>query len=58
MTWEVRVQYANGKERVLRICKNREIALRYVDAIYSQGYPMHIAYIVCPVPETELFQLA
>lgn len=52
MTWEVRVQYANGKEEVLRVYKSREIALRHVDLMYSQGYPMHLAYIVCPVAET------
>lgn len=51
MIWEVRIQYSNGKERVLRACKNRETALLYVDAMYSQGYPMHLAFIVCPVTE-------
>ena len=52
MTWEVRVQYANGKEEVLRVYKSREIALKYVDLMYSQGYPMHLAFIVCPVDGT------
>ena len=56
MIWEVRIQYSNGKERVLRACKNRETALRYVDAIYSQGYPMHLAFIVCPVAESLVLQ--
>ncbi|MBD1932210.1 family 2 glycosyl transferase [Funiculus sociatus] len=46
--WEVRIQYANGNEKILRACTNRETALRYVDAIYSQGYPMHVAYLVRP----------
>ena len=54
MTWEVRTQYANGSEKVLRICKNQEIALRYVDFMYSQGYPLHFAYVVRLVTETPL----
>lgn len=58
MTWEVRIQYANGKESTLRACKNRETALRYVDVMYSHGYPMHLAYVVCPVPERSAFQPA
>jgi hypothetical protein len=53
MIWEVRVQYWNGSERVLRACKNQETALRYVDAIYSRGYPMHLAFIVFPVRQTQ-----
>lgn len=49
MIWEVRIQYSNGTEQVLRSCKNRETALRYIDALYSQGYPLHVAFIVCPI---------
>lgn len=44
--WQLCIQYANGTERVLQSYKNRENALRRVDAIYSQGYPLHIAYLV------------
>lgn len=44
--WQLRIQYANGTERVLRSFKNRETALRYVDWIYTYGYPLHFAYIV------------
>lgn len=58
MIWEVRIQYSNGKERVLRACNNRETALRYVDAIYSHGYPMHLAFIICPVAQTPDLQPA
>lgn len=50
MSWEICIRYPDGQERSLRTYKDREAALRQVDAIYSQGYPMHIAYIVRPVP--------
>jgi hypothetical protein len=53
MRWEVCIRFPNGQERALRSCKDREIALRYVDAIYAQGYPMHIAYIVRPAQPLE-----
>lgn len=46
MIWQLCIQYANGTERVLRSYRNREAALRSVDALYSQGYPLHIAYVV------------
>lgn len=47
MLWNVCISYANGTERVLRSYKNRETALRFVDAIYNtQGYPLHLAYVV------------
>ena len=46
MAWELCIQYSNGKFRTLHIYRNRESALRKVDAIYSEGYPMHVAYIV------------
>jgi hypothetical protein len=50
MMWQLRIQYANGTERVLRSFQNRETALRWVDRIYSYGYPLHFAYIVRPAP--------
>ncbi|QZZ20116.1 family 2 glycosyl transferase [Leptothermofonsia sichuanensis E412] len=46
MVWQICIRYPNGQERVLRDCRNREVALKYIDVIYSQGYPMHVAYIV------------
>ncbi len=47
MIWQLCIQYANGNERVLRSFKNRDIALRCVDALYStNGYPLHFAYVV------------
>jgi hypothetical protein len=46
MIWQICIQYANGTERVLRSYRNRETALRQIDAIYLQGYPMHVAYVV------------
>jgi len=55
MDWQICIQYPSGKERVLRSCKNREVALRYVDAIYSEGYPLHIAYTVRPAQPTDSF---
>lgn len=50
MIWQLRIQYANGTEKVLRSFKNRETALRCVDRIYSYGYPLHIAYVVRSAP--------
>lgn len=50
MVWQLRIQYANGTERVLRSYKCREAALRCVDQIYKFGYPMHFAYVVRSVP--------
>jgi hypothetical protein len=47
MVWQICILYANGTERVLRSYKNRETALRCVDAIYNvKGYPLHFAYVV------------
>lgn len=47
MIWQLCIQYANGTERVLRSYKNREAAVRTIDAIYNaQGYPLHLAYVV------------
>ena len=49
MIWEVCIRYANGIERIVRSYQSREIALKYVDAIYKiHGYPLHCAYIVRP----------
>jgi hypothetical protein len=55
MVWQICIRYPDGHERTLHVCKNREVALRYVDAIYSHGYPMHVAYVVRPVEETQQF---
>jgi hypothetical protein len=47
MVWHLCIRYANGTERILRSYRNREAALRCVDAIYyAKGYPLHMAYIV------------
>jgi hypothetical protein len=51
MLWEVCIRYPNGQERALRSFKDREVALKRIDAIYSDGYPMHVAYIVRPAQE-------
>ncbi|NEQ29675.1 MAG: family 2 glycosyl transferase [Leptolyngbya sp. SIO4C5] len=49
MSWEVCIQYANGKEQVLRTYQNLEVALNCVDRIYAvKGYPLHLAYCVRP----------
>lgn len=49
MIWQVCIRYANGTEKTLRSYKNRETALKCVDAIYNTwGYPLHLAYIVRP----------
>ncbi len=50
MLWHICIQYADGREQVLWSFRNRESALRGVDVLYSQGYPMHIAYVVRPAP--------
>lgn len=55
MLWEVRVTNAKGQAKPLAIYKNRETALRCVDALYSKyGYPMHLAYKVFPVAESDI----
>lgn len=47
MVWQLCVQYANGSEQVLRSFHNRETAIRWVDALYTQiGYPLHYAFTV------------
>lgn len=48
MLWDVCIRYPNGQERTLRSYKDREVALKRIDAIYLEGYPMHVAYIVRP----------
>lgn len=59
MIWEVCIRYANGSERVLRSYKNRETALRCVDAIYNTwGYPLHLAYIVRAGAAQQMLQSA
>ncbi len=50
MQWQVCIQYADGSERVLRSYKNRETAIRCIDAIYLEGYPLHYAYVVREAP--------
>ena len=49
MSWQVCICYANGQKRVLHTCKDEEVALQYVDELYSHGYPMHLAYVARPV---------
>jgi hypothetical protein len=49
MVWQLCIRYPNGKERTLRSYRNRESALKQIDAIYALGYPMHVAYVVRPV---------
>jgi hypothetical protein len=49
MNWQIRVLYANGNEKVLWSFQNRESALKGIDALYENGYPMHMSYVVRPV---------
>lgn len=46
MIWQLCIQYSNGAERVLRSYNDLERALQSVDSLYSNGYPMHVAYVV------------
>jgi hypothetical protein len=46
MTLQLCIQYPNGAERVLKRYLHRDTAVRCIDAIYSQGYPLHIAYVI------------
>ena len=55
MIWQICIRYPNGQERVIRSCHDREVALRYIDAIYSHGYPMHVAYVVRQAEAPSLF---
>lgn len=52
MSWQICIRYPNGQEKAICSYRNREVALKRVDAIYSQGYPMHVAYIVRPNSES------
>lgn len=54
MIWQICIQYPNGEEKPLQNYHDRELALKYIDAIYSQGYPMHVAYVVRPAILAEL----
>lgn len=58
MVWQLCIQYANGSERVLRSYKTRDAALNCLDALYSQGYPLHIAYVVRHAQLVPLAQVA
>lgn len=49
MAWQICIRYPNGQEKPICSYRNRENALKRVDAIYAQGYPMHVAYIVRPI---------
>lgn len=53
MMWQLCIRYPDGREKALKSYRNREVALRQVDAIYSDGYPMHVAYVVRPSQTTE-----
>lgn len=44
--WNVCILYASGQEKVLWSCRNREVALRSIDALYCDGYPLHFAYVI------------
>jgi hypothetical protein len=48
MFWELCIKYANGKEKVLDVFMNLEVAQNRVDKLYAEGYPMHFAYFVRP----------
>jgi hypothetical protein len=53
MNWQICIRYPNGQEKPICAYRNRENALKRVDAIYSQGYPMHVAYVVRPIEASE-----
>lgn len=54
MNWQVCIRYPNGQEKAICSFQNRENALKRIDAIYSQGYPMHVAYVVRPTQCVEV----
>ena len=68
MDWQICIRYPNGQEKAICTYRNREVALKQIDAIYSQGYPLHVAYVVRPMnrppaivqasPPTGCFQFA
>ncbi len=47
--WQICIRYPDGQEKGLCTYRSREVALKQIDAIYSQGYPLHVAYIVRPI---------
>lgn len=49
MDWQICIRYPNGQEKALCTYRSREVALKQIDAIYSQGYPLHVAYVVRPL---------
>ena len=53
MSWQICIRYPNGQEKAICSYANREVALKRVDAIYSQGYPMHVAYVVRPIADAQ-----
>lgn len=53
MSWQICIRYPNGFEKAICTYRNREVALKRVDAIYSQGYPMHVAYVVRPIESAD-----
>jgi hypothetical protein len=55
MVWQVCIRFPNGQEKAICSYKNREAALKRIDAIYSQGYPMHVAYVVRPAEALDQF---
>ncbi len=49
MAWQLCIRYPSGQDRVLRFFKDRETAIRCVEAIYARlGNPPHLTYIVQP----------
>ncbi|MBD2104258.1 family 2 glycosyl transferase [Leptolyngbya sp. FACHB-261] len=49
MAWQLCIRYPSGQNRVLRLFRDREAALRCVDTIYARlGYPVHVSYVVEP----------
>lgn len=56
MSWQICIRYPNGSEKAICTYRNREVALKRVDAIYSQGYPMHVAYVVRPIESEDVLE--
>lgn len=53
MDWQICIRYPNGQEKAICTYRSREVALKQIDAIYSQGYPLHVAYVVRPTGTVE-----
>lgn len=53
MIWQLCIQYPDGKKRAIRTYRSREIALRQIDHLYAFGYPLHIAFVIRPLHETD-----